>query len=99
LATIPNCSVVRFYHARLTRFQQLQHNLGNLNLILASENQGKSDDKFKKWLTTRDKSFLQKHLIPNDPSLYSLDQFEKFLEAREKLIRTRLESIFGSPKS
>jgi hypothetical protein len=82
--------------AQIARFQQLQHNLGNLNLILASENQGKSDETFEKWLKTRDKSFRQKHLIPDDTALYSIDQFEEFLEAREKLIRTRLESIFVS---
>jgi uncharacterized protein with ParB-like and HNH nuclease domain len=81
---------------QIAHFQQLQHNLGNLNLILASENQGKSDETFEKWLKTRDKSFRQKHLIPDDTALYSIDQFEKFLEAREKLIRTRLESIFIS---
>lgn len=79
--------------------QAIQHNLGNLNLILATENQGKSDGKFEKWLKTRDASFKQKHLIPDAPSLYALDRFEDFVAAREKLIRARLESIFGRSKA
>ncbi len=82
--------------AQLSRYQSLRHKLGNLNLILASENQGKSDETFEKWLKSRDKSFRTKHLIPNNPSLYSLDRFEEFLEAREKLVRARLESVFGT---
>jgi hypothetical protein len=85
--------------SQISNYQSLQNNLGNLNLILASENQGKSDEKFEKWLKTRDKSFRHKHLIPDNPALYSLDHFEEFVEAREKLIRTRLESIFGAPKA
>jgi len=80
---------------RLSRYQNLQHKLGNLNLILASENQGKSDEEFEKWLKSRDKSFRKKHLIPNNTALYSLDRFEEFVEARERLIRARLESVFG----
>lgn len=81
---------------RIGEFQELQHSLGNLNLILASENQGKSDEEFEKWLKSRDKTFRQRHLIPDDSTLYRIGQFDKFLESREKLIRTRLESIFAS---
>jgi len=85
--------------ARLAHYQERQHCLGNLNLMLASENQGKSDVQFEKWLESRDKTFNAKHLIPEDRTLYSLDRFEDFLEAREKLIGKRLESIFGSAKT
>jgi uncharacterized protein with ParB-like and HNH nuclease domain len=84
--------------AEVARCQSRQHRLGNLNLILAAENQGKSDKDFEKWLKSRDKSFRKKHFIPSDDSLCSLNRFEKFLEAREKLIRARLESVFAPAK-
>jgi hypothetical protein len=37
--------------------QLLQHTLGNLDLMLATENQGKSDEQFGSWLKTRDMTF------------------------------------------
>jgi hypothetical protein len=78
--------------------QLLQHTLGNLNLMLVTENQGKSDEQFETWLKTRDITFRQKHLIPDDPKLYTIDRFQDFVEARERLIRTRLDSIFPPTK-
>jgi hypothetical protein len=88
-----------FRGGQIDDLQGLQHTLGNLNLILATENQGKSDEQFEKWLKTRDKTFRQKHLIPDDPKLCTLDRFQDFVEAREKLIRARLESLFAPPKA
>lgn len=76
-------------------YRDYEHSLANLTLLLTPENQGKSDESFETWLKSRDKSFKEKHLIPDDPKLYSMKRFEAFVEERDKLIGKRLESIFG----
>jgi hypothetical protein len=84
-------------HAWLTvRLSELLHNVGNLELLNAKENEGKSGQKFEKWITTRHDSLLARHLIPSDQKLWKLENFEKFVDAREGLIRQRLESLFGT---
>jgi hypothetical protein len=97
--TVKNLKANGIKDANLVRYQERQHCLGDLNLMLASENQSKSDEQFEKWLKSRDKSFKTKHLIPEDPKLYSLDRFEDFLAEREELIGSRLVSIFGTAKA
>jgi uncharacterized protein with ParB-like and HNH nuclease domain len=82
---------------QIANYQKRQHTIANLNLMLAAENQGKSDEKFEEWLKSRDKTFKQRHLIPENQALYSLDHFTEFAEARDKLIQKRLESIFAAP--
>ena len=37
-------------------------------------------------------------VIPCDQKLWELENFEKFVEAREALIRQRFESLFGTPQ-
>jgi hypothetical protein len=68
--------------------------LGNLCLLMSSENIGKQDMAIDDWLATRDASFLKRHLIPEDKSLWKFERFPDFLAAREKLISDRLRSIF-----
>jgi hypothetical protein len=68
--------------------------LGNLCLLLAHENVGKQDMPVDEWLMTRDSSFLKRHLIPDDRSLWKFDRFEDFINAREELIRDRLRTLF-----
>ena len=69
--------------------------LGNLCLLLASENMGKQDMPVDEWLKSREPGFLTRHLIPTDPALWKFDRFPDFLEAREELIRHRLKALFG----
>jgi hypothetical protein len=71
--------------------------LGNLCLLLAQENVGKQDMPVDKWLESRDASFLKRHLIPDDKSLWKLDRFNDFINAREELIRDRLKALFPTP--
>jgi uncharacterized protein with ParB-like and HNH nuclease domain len=73
------------------RYEELMNRVGNLQLLLSTENQEKSDKDFDKWLPTRDPSFRQRHLIPHDNNLLKFGKFEEFVEARENLIRERLK--------
>jgi len=68
--------------------------LGNLELLLAQENQEKQGKLVDKWLATRDDGFKARHLIPDDPDLWTLDRFDDFIKAREKLIAARLKQFF-----
>jgi len=68
--------------------------IGNLQLLNEKENIEKSDKSFDDWITTRDSSFKGRHLIPEDAEFYKFDNFDKFFDAREKLITARLKSIF-----
>ena len=70
--------------------------IGNLCLLLATENIGKQDMPVADWLETREPGFLKRHLIPPDRSLWNFDRFPDFLKARETLIRGRLQTLFGA---
>jgi uncharacterized protein with ParB-like and HNH nuclease domain len=72
-----------------------KNRLGNLCLLLASENMGKQDMPVDEWLKSRESGFLTRHLIPTDQALWQFDRFPDFLEAREELIRHRLKALFG----
>ena len=63
----------------------------NLQLITDTENLEKLATPFDRWLPTRDANFKQLHLIPEQPD-YSLDHFDKFVEARRALIVDALRS-------
>ena len=73
------------------------NHIGNLELLLPSENLEKSNKAFDQWLPTRDPKFRARHLIPLDNTLLRFEKFEHFVAAREDLIRQRLRWIFGLP--
>lgn len=73
----------------------LKNRIGNLCLIKATENMGKQDMPVDAWLETREPSFLKRHLIPQDKTLWTLDQFPQFLAAREELISVRFKALFS----
>jgi hypothetical protein len=70
--------------------------IGNLELLVPKENLHKSGSEFDKWIRSRDESFLERHLIPRDESLWSVENFEQFVAARERLIREKLVFLFGA---
>lgn len=76
-------------------FPVLKDRIGNLQLLSEDENRQKLAKPFEKWVKTRNASFRRKHLIPKDDKLYTLQQFKKFLEQRERLIRLRLKKVFA----
>jgi hypothetical protein len=65
--------------------------LGNLHLLTAADNMGKSDGDLRGWLSGRDEEFLDRHLIPKDTALWDPETMLEFVEAREELIRERLK--------
>jgi uncharacterized protein with ParB-like and HNH nuclease domain len=79
---------------RQERFQELMHSLGNLELLTAKENEEKSSQQFETWISTRHGSFKARQFIPDDKKLWKLENFAEFVEAREKLITKRFESLF-----
>jgi hypothetical protein len=76
-------------------FLEMSNRLGNLQILTAPENHEKSGTEFDKWIKTRGKGFLERQLIPSNDQLWDVSMFPKFLEAREKLIRKRLQSLFA----
>lgn len=68
--------------------------LGNLCLLLGTEDSGKRDMPVDKWFASREPGFLKRHLIPVDKALWTFERFPDFLKKREELIRARLKSIF-----
>ena len=66
--------------------------IANLMLLTAEENsfQGKCDMPPDEWFPLKVKEhgekYLDIHLIPRDPKLWKLENFDKFIEERKKLI-------------
>lgn len=73
------------------------NSLVNLQMLDANENMAKQDKSLEQWVNENcgddRKSFLNKHLIP-DVDL-SLENFDKFAEAREKLLLDRLIEVLN----
>lgn len=75
--------------------------IANLALLTSKENgfSGKSGQLPEHWLPQQaevDPEFLDRHLIPNDPELWKLENYEKFIEARQKLILERFKPYLQS---
>ena len=80
----------------LMKYPEGQRNqLANCMLLSREENGagGKGDTLPEDWFSGKGGDYLAKHLIPVDPSLWKLDRFEDFIEARRKLIRERFKSL------
>ena len=74
-----------------------ENTLANLQLLQGAKNESKSDKEFESWLqgecpTPQDLAMYRDlHMIP-DVDL-SFEKFHQFVEAREKLLRTRLAEL------
>jgi uncharacterized protein with ParB-like and HNH nuclease domain len=78
----------------ILRYSDAERNhLANCMLLTAAENGagGKSDTPPAQWFVgEREKdNYLDLHLIPKDRSLWELDRYEDFINARKKLIREK----------
>jgi hypothetical protein len=85
------------------RYRQEQRDqIANCMLITAAENGflGKCDQAPEQWfslsrLKTEDaqEEYLSRHLIPKNPELWKLENFDKFIEARKELIAARFSRM------
>ncbi|MBI4331015.1 MAG: DUF262 domain-containing protein [Chloroflexi bacterium] len=83
-------------HWDLIKYHEVQRNqLANCMLLSREENGagGKGDTLPEDWFAGKDRSYLDKHLIPTDPSLWKMERFEDFVEERKKLVRTRFNYL------
>ncbi len=83
--------------SRISRILDSVNRLGNLQLLLGRENLEKSNTPFGQWIQTRDREFLDRHMIPNKPALWDVSMLPEFVEEREELIRQRLRRLDFEP--
>ena len=70
--------------------------MGNLTIIYRGDNEFMSDDPPGQSLIESPDENLKHHFIPLDRSLWSLDNYEKFCEEREKLLAIGLRDLLRS---
>jgi hypothetical protein len=73
----------------LSKYKEpVRNQLANCMLLTQAENGagGKGDTPPAEWFRDKPRSYLATHLIPEDPQLWELNQFDTFLEARKRLI-------------
>lgn len=68
--------------------------IANLALLTAKDNgfNGKSGELPETWLPKQAPEFFEQHLIPTDPSLWKVSNYEGFIEARQKLILDKFKN-------
>ena len=61
--------------------------IANLMLLSAEENRDEKKDKIpEEWLRDKDNEYFEIHLLPKNKDLWKIENFEKFVKEREKLI-------------
>ena len=80
----------------LMKYKQAERDqLANCMLLTALENgfTQKNNTLPQDWFADKPAKYLEAHLIPTDPSLWRMDNFEAFLGARKELIRERMKDF------
>lgn len=74
--------------------------LANLALLTAKDNgfAGKSGELPETWLAKQHDSFFERHLIPRDPELWKARNYERFIEARKRLILEKFKPLLQASK-
>ena len=73
------------------RYSKADRNvLANCMLLTASENQSKGAELPSEYLARQSDEFLQRHLIPTNRKLWEMEQYDRFIEARWKLIKNQM---------
>lgn len=91
-----------FTNRKIMKYTKIDRDqLANCMLLTKSENGagGKSDTLPEVWFADKDESYLDLHLIPRDKDLWKIDQFEKFIEERKKLISAKLSYLLPQRKA
>ena len=73
----------------------LADTIANLQLLTERENLQKLARDPLEWTATRAEGFRHKHLIPEDDGLLRLENFERFIDARQGLIADRLRGLLA----
>jgi uncharacterized protein with ParB-like and HNH nuclease domain len=79
----------------LRYYQEDRDQIANLMLLTAEENgfSGKRDIPPNEWFADKDEAYLEMHLIPKNPDLWELDNYEAFIGERKKLILDKFSHI------
>ena len=79
----------------LRYYQEDRDQIANLMLLTAEENgfSGKRDIPPNEWFRDKDDAYLDMHLIPKNPELWELDNYEAFIEERKRLILGKFSHI------
>lgn len=70
-----------------------RNQIGNCMLLTASENGsgGKTDILPEEWFADKDEDYLDMHLIPKDKTLWKVENYEEFIQARNELILDKFD--------
>nr|WP_321259082.1 DUF262 domain-containing protein [uncultured Pseudodesulfovibrio sp.] len=76
-------------------YEPERNQLANCMLLSREENGagGKRDMTPEEWFADKTDEYLDMHLIPKDKSLWSMDRFEEFVEARKTLIQNKFNAL------
>jgi hypothetical protein len=77
---------------KIKNYMQHYNTIVNLQLLTKTENLEKHAKDFDAWITSRDKDFKNRHILPEMDS-YNFDIFLDFVERRKVLIRAKLKTI------
>ena len=71
--------------------------IANLMLLTQEENGagGKTDILPIEWFGNKPESYLDLHAIPKDPELWKIENFEKFIEERKKLVLKKFDNLLA----
>jgi hypothetical protein len=81
---------------RVQRFSASEINqLANCMLLTAKENgaAGKCDTPPDEWFSDKDADYLESHCIPPKKSLWKMDNFDQFIDARKQLIAEKFKEL------
>ena len=83
-----------FDRDRAEQYEDARNRIANLQLLTDQENSRKQEMPFEEWISIRTDDYCRNHCIPEQESLYRLENFFEFLESREGLIRSEMISRF-----
>ena len=71
---------------KIEQLDELRDSLANLQLIRRDENRKKSSKLPNDWLPTRTEEYRSRHYIPDDATLYQLENADQFFKRRKKIM-------------
>jgi len=83
-----------FDQVQAEQYEDASDRVANLQLLTDEENARKQELPFEEWIRTRTDDYCDQHCIPRDDSLYQIENFLQFLDARDQLIRNQIVETF-----